>query len=124
MSKYAYRNENTGDVVEYDYPSARLEMLPNWDTLEAPEAAVEPQDPGSGAQEPQEQGGEGTPPIEPPGGGSGEGDGPGVVERPARSANKAEWQEYARSLAQDSDEAAAVEGLTKDQIVEKYGSDD
>lgn len=42
--------------------------------------------------------------------------------RPARSEPKAVWQEYARGLAQDSDETAAIDGMTKDQLIEKYGS--
>ncbi|WP_432041417.1 hypothetical protein [Streptomyces cadmiisoli] len=137
MSKFAYRNENTGDVVEYDYRSPRLEMLPNWVTLQEPEAD-EPQEPnhdpvtpppppaptGPAAQEPQ------TPPD--PGDknpakaeAGGDGNGPDAVpERPARAASKADWQAYARARAQDADEEAAVDGLTKDQLIETYGSDD
>lgn len=44
--------------------------------------------------------------------------------RPARSAPKAEWQSYARSQAKDSDEEAAIDGLTKEQLVDKYGGGD
>ncbi|MFE9921565.1 hypothetical protein ACFYQA_08280 [Streptomyces sp. NPDC005774] len=123
---FVYRNNNTGDVVRYEYRSARLDMLPNWELLQEPEAPAgpEPQDPGPATQEPGQQGGAETPPTEPPGGGGGDGDGPGALERPARSANKADWQAYARSLAQDSDEEAAIDGLTKEQLIEQYGSDD
>jgi len=32
-----YRNRNTGDVVEYDEPNARLEALDNWERLDRPE---------------------------------------------------------------------------------------
>lgn len=41
--------------------------------------------------------------------------------RPPRSASKAEWQDYARSRAADSDEEAAIDGMTKEQLVDRYG---
>ena len=41
--------------------------------------------------------------------------------RPNRSASKAEWQAYARSQAKDSDEEAAVDGMTKEELVARYG---
>lgn len=40
---------------------------------------------------------------------------------PAKSAVKDEWVAYARSVAQDSDEEAAIDGLTKDELIAKYG---
>ncbi|MFI9824418.1 hypothetical protein ACIHFC_28800 [Streptomyces sp. NPDC052013] len=120
MSEFVYRNTNTGDVVRYPHRSRRLEMLPNWETLQEPTAAKEPAEP----TEPQEPDSVGTQSEEPPGGGGGDADGPGVVVRPARSANKAEWQAYARSRARDSDEEASIEDLTKDQLIEQYGGDD
>lgn len=39
---YSYRNANTGDEVEYEQPNARLEMLPNWTRIAAPEPTSEP----------------------------------------------------------------------------------
>lgn len=33
MSDFRYRNKNTGQVVEYDHASPRLEALDNWETL-------------------------------------------------------------------------------------------
>lgn len=44
-------------------------------------------------------------------------------ERPARGATKDEWVAYARSVAADSDEEAAIDGLTKEQLIERYGSE-
>jgi hypothetical protein len=139
MSEFVYRNENTGDVVSYPYRSPRLEMLPNWVTLQDPEAEteqaplspVEPsQDPGPGAQEPPppvvtETPGPQAPGDEPPAvpDGGGDGSGPDALERPARSASKADWQAYARARAQDSAEEAAIDGLTKDQLIEQYGGE-
>ncbi|MEU3161974.1 hypothetical protein ACPCAJ_21055 [Streptomyces griseoincarnatus] len=132
--EFVYRNQNTGDIARYPYRNARLDMLPNWETLQEPEAPTGPetQNPDQtvqgpenpGAQVPEEQGGAETPPTEPPGGGGGDGDGPDAGERPARSANKAEWLAYALTCAKDSDEEAAIQGLTKEQLVEQYGSDD
>lgn len=59
-------------------------------------------------------------PMDPPGDGGGEGEsGSGVVQRPARSASKADWLAYAN--AQDP---ADHSGLTKDQLIEQYGSGD
>ncbi|MEU9921877.1 hypothetical protein AB0H51_11370 [Streptomyces griseoluteus] len=45
----------------------------------------------------------------------------GGQQRPARSASKAEWQAYARTRAQDSGEEAAIDGMTKEELVAKYG---
>ena len=143
MSEFVYRNENTGDVVSYPYRSPRLEMLPNWVTLQDPEAETEqappsdppsrvelPQDPGPGTQEPPpsvvtEAPGSQAPVDEPPAvpDKGGDGSGPDAPERPARSASKADWQAYARARAQDSDEASAIDALTKDELIKQYGGD-
>ncbi|MBP5930189.1 hypothetical protein F3K39_19175 [Streptomyces sp. LBUM 1479] len=129
---FVYRNRNTGDVVRYEYRSARLDMLPNWELLEEPTATVEAPEVSTGPEpvqpttEPlgsQEQGDVGTSPDEPPGGDGGDGDGPGAAERPARSASKADWQAYARARAQDSEEEAAIDDLTKDELIKRYGGD-
>ncbi|MEU5608449.1 hypothetical protein AB0H03_06775 [Streptomyces sparsogenes] len=48
-------------------------------------------------------------------------DEPADAGRPARSATKAEWQDYARSKAKDADEVDAIDGMTKEQLVERYG---
>lgn len=61
---------------------------------------------------------------DPPGGGKGSGDGSKDIKPPARSASKAEWAEYARSRAADSDEVDKINLLTKEQLVEQYGGDD
>ncbi|MFJ9128938.1 hypothetical protein ACIRJS_33035 [Streptomyces sp. NPDC102340] len=44
-------------------------------------------------------------------------------ERPARSATKDEWVAYALSVAADSDEETAIDGLTKEQLIERYGNE-
>ncbi|MFG3090679.1 hypothetical protein ACGGAI_23945 [Streptomyces antibioticus] len=132
LMSYTYRNLNTGDEVVRARPDARLDMLPNWeraaapvesvpaapedlpaererllarlaeiDALLQPEPVVEPEPPHA-------------PPSAPPS---------PVPERPARNAPKADWQAYARTCAQDSDEEAAIDGLTKDQLIEQYGKE-
>lgn len=63
-------------------------------------------------------------PQDPPGGGGeGSGSGPDASTRPARSATKAEWAVYARTLAQDADEVDNIDGMTKEQLVERYGGE-
>ncbi|MCD7440240.1 hypothetical protein K4B79_18675 [Streptomyces lincolnensis] len=143
MTMFVYRNNNTGDVVEYPYRSARLEMLPNWETLQEPEAESAqalptsppaPMEPPAPPATPELSPQEPTAPVvaeppspEAPGDGpvaGGVGSGPDAApERPARSAPKADWQAYARARAQDSDEEVAIDGLTKDQLIEQYGGD-
>ncbi|MET9729668.1 hypothetical protein ABZZ79_03075 [Streptomyces sp. NPDC006458] len=121
MSKFIYRNENTGDVVEYDYRSPRLEMLPNWVTLQEPSEAESPADTGQ-QEAPQVPGPDGRQAPADPGGG-GDGNGPDAIERPARSASKSDWTAYARTRARDADEEAAIDGLTKEQLIEQFGGD-
>ncbi|KFG08108.1 hypothetical protein [Streptomyces scabiei] len=43
-----------------------------------------------------------------------------VPERPAKSANKAEWVAYAQAVAP---ETGGLDELTKDQLIELYGGD-
>lgn len=43
---------------------------------------------------------------------------------PARSAPKAEWETYARSVAADSDEADDIGNMTKEQLIDHYGQRD
>ncbi|WP_406200146.1 hypothetical protein OG331_25215 [Streptomyces sp. NBC_01017] len=97
--KYRYKNDNTGDEVEYPHPNARLEMLPNWKRIAAPAPEVQQ------AEEPKQ----GPPPADPP-------------ERPAQQDPKAAWLEYATRQAQDSDEAAEIATLTKAELIDRYGS--
>ncbi|MGW1039888.1 hypothetical protein [Streptomyces sp. NPDC002547] len=96
-------------------PHIAEQVRPEPGSAEAERYAALATDPGSDWRE-------ATPdadPMDPPGDGGGEGEsGPGVVQRPARSAPKADWLAYAN--AQDP---ADHSGLTKDQLIEQYGSD-
>jgi hypothetical protein len=55
---------------------------------------------------------------DPPGTAPSEDDGPAALERPARSASKAEWVAYAVAQGAEQDDAEAA---TKDQLIERYG---
>ncbi|MFH8792199.1 hypothetical protein [Streptomyces sp. NPDC017941] len=46
----------------------------------------------------------------------------GGGKRPARTASKAEWQAYARSQAADDEEKAAIDSMTKEELVARYSS--
>lgn len=43
--------------------------------------------------------------------------------RPPRSATKAEWAAYARGIAVDADEVDAIDDMTKEQLVARYGAE-
>ena len=95
---YRYKNDNTGDEVEYPHPNARLEMLPNWNRIAAPapEQAEEPKTPEAPSQ---------------------------PIERPTTRDGKDEWQAYARQQAKDSGEADEIATLTKAELIERYGKE-
>jgi hypothetical protein len=90
---YRYRNDNTGDEVEYAHRNARLEMLPNWQRIADPAPETPPEQPSG-------------PPV-----------------RPTPQETKAVWVEYATSVAKDADEVAEIATLTKAELVERYGKE-
>ncbi|WEH40795.1 hypothetical protein [Streptomyces sp. AM 2-1-1] len=137
-----YFNKRTGDRVELDGRSARLDGLENWTRLDGdepnppvandgilsrpslagPQAARGPGQvlvettPPAPADVPTQD----TPPVEltpvdqaPV----------GQPSPPARNASRADWQAYARTRAQDSDEENTIDGLTRDELVARYGGD-
>lgn len=112
---YRYRNSNTGDEVEYKHRNARLEMLPNWSRVAAPEPVKKPEAP----QDPPPASaptGDATEPETP------EQDPPDIpADRPTLQAPKGAWVEYATSVAQDSDEVAEIATLTKAELIDRYG---
>ncbi|CAL9480289.1 hypothetical protein SUDANB99_03068 [Streptomyces sp. enrichment culture] len=63
---------------------------------------------------PDAESGEQDPPHPPPN----DDNGPDDIERPARSASKAEWVAYAVAQGADQDDA---EQSTKDALIERYG---
>lgn len=135
----SYRNTNTGDIARYDAPNPRLEALANWErfeddselpalvndgvlsrpTLTAPgvhdlsgsekvtNEELRNEAPADGAQ--------------PEGLATTEGGVPSETRPPARNAPKAEWQDWARLVEDDPEAQSDIEGLTKEQLVEKYG---
>lgn len=84
-----------------------LAALPDWYGVQLVSAPDEP------AEDPDEG------PNDPPGDGEGDGSGPDDVQRPARSASKADWLAYARAVDPD----ATLDDLTKEQLVETYGGE-
>ncbi len=137
-----YFNERTGDRVELDGRSARLDSLDNWKrlgddepnppvvddgimsrpSLAGPRAEqgpgqvlVETTPPAPGEAPTQE-----TPPVELAPVSQVPADEP---RQPAKNASRADWQAYARTLAKDSNEEAELEGLTRDELAARYGGD-
>lgn len=135
-----YFNERTGDEVRLSGRSARLDSLSNWKRVGEDEPRPQVVNDGilsrpslagpSAARGPGQVLVEATPPVagdipvkdtppvelapvtaEPVGDGA----------RPNKSASKADWQAYARTRAQDADEAAEIDGLTRDELVARYG---
>lgn len=135
-----YFNENTGDEVELDEPSARLDSLDNWQRIDkggerppvvndgilsrpslvGPKASqgpgqvlVETSPPAEGEVPVQD-----TPPVELTPVPVAVGD---DLKAPNKSASKADWVAYARTRAETPEEEAAIDDLTRDQLVDKYG---
>ena len=44
--------------------------------------------------------------------------------QPARNASRDAWAAYARQVAQTSDEADAIDGLTRDELIDVFASRD
>ncbi|MFE5996766.1 hypothetical protein ACFQ6C_07710 [Streptomyces sp. NPDC056454] len=137
-----YFNERTGDRVEMNGRSARLDSLPNWKRLgddepnppvvddgilSRPSLAGPRTDQGPGqvlvettppaADEVPTQD---TPPVELTPISQAPAD---ELRQPAKNASRADWQAYARTRAQDSNEEAEIEGLTRDELAARYGGD-
>ncbi|TXL91587.1 hypothetical protein [Streptomyces sp. IB2014 016-6] len=137
-----YFNERTGDRVELDGRSARLDSLDNWTRLgdDEPNPPVvddgilsrpslagsrSEQGPGQVLVEttppaPDEVPTQDTPPVEL----TAVSQAPAETPRqPAKSGSKADWLAYARARAQDSAEEAEIEGFTRDELAARYGGD-
>lgn len=125
MDKYKYRNRNTGDEVEYDQPSIRLDNLPNWDRIGAPsvqgenpevypvadpETEVKEAEPLKRAEVPDSEDRGLTDEVEPI-----------VVPVPLRNASKDEWVEFA--IAQGGD-PAKVNKMKRDELIDMFGPKD
>ncbi|MBL1107988.1 hypothetical protein JK361_25935 [Streptomyces sp. 5-8] len=137
-----YFNKRTGDRVEIDGRSARLDSLDNWDVVEGDETpqvvndgvlsrptltAPGVHDPSADVPKTNAELREERPaPAETPGGqelttvGT-EGETDSAVKAPAKNATKAEWQDYARTVEDDPERQSDIEGLTKEQLMERYG---
>ncbi|MEU9640942.1 hypothetical protein [Streptomyces sp. NPDC048188] len=118
-----YHNTNTGDVVEREHADNRLDMLPNWERLDANETPDAPT-PDSVLKRPQTSPGVALTSTEGP---------RAAVEEehreqqeeagdpPDRSASKETWAEYAHKRAVSDEERAEIPSLTKPVLIAKYG---
>ncbi|MFD8970540.1 hypothetical protein ACFV0C_37060 [Streptomyces sp. NPDC059568] len=124
-----YFNERTGDEVRLDGRSGRLESLSNWKRIgedeprppvvddgilsrPSPAGTAARREPGQVLETPPAEVTTVTEPVK------------GTDQRPAKNASKADWQAYARTRAQDSDEETAIDALTRDELVARYGGDE
>lgn len=48
----------------------------------------------------------------------------GTPKPPAKSASKSDWVAYAKTVAEDSDEAKAIDSMTRDELAAKYSKED
>lgn len=119
MGTLRFRNRNTGQVVDADEgtsTAARLLSLPgNWQRIDEEGGALPAGEPGiapDGDKRPDEQVGAGGPDADP------SLKVPAAVERPAKSAPKAAWVDYAVSRGS---ERTAAEKAPKDALVALYG---
>ncbi|AMW11616.1 hypothetical protein A4E84_20230 [Streptomyces qaidamensis] len=136
-----YFNQRTGDRVKIDGRSARLDSLDNWKILGEGEegeivndgvlsrptlTAPGVHDPSADVPKTNEELREENPSLEGPAVGQKltpveDGESAPVLKVPARGASKAEWQEYARKVEDDPERQSDIEGMTKEQLVERYG---
>ena len=136
-----YFNERTGDRVEVGGRSARLDSLDNWKILDEGEegqvvnagilsrptlTAPGVHDPSADVPKTNEELREENP------GGVGatvgqelttveDGEAAPALKVPAKGASKSEWQDYARKVEDDPERQSDIEGMTKEQLVERYG---
>jgi hypothetical protein len=136
-----YFNERTGDRVRMDGRSARLDSLDNWKVVEDDEtpqivddgvlsrptlAAPGVHDPSAAVPLTNEELREENP------GGTGpdvgqelitteDGQVSGHDKPPAKNAGLAKWQDYARKVEDDPERQSDIEGLTKEELIARYG---
>lgn len=118
-----YHNTNTGDIVEREHKDNRLEMLPNWERLDADETPEEPT-PDSVLRRPQISPGTALTSTEGPRAAAEEEhreQQEEAGEAPDRSASKETWVEYALKRAVSDEERTEIPSLTKAVLIAKYG---
>ncbi|GHA28685.1 hypothetical protein GCM10010372_30600 [Streptomyces tauricus] len=136
-----YFNKRTGDRVEIKGRSARLDALDNWQIVDGTETPTVVNDGvlsrptliAPGVHDPSADvpaTNEGLRKENP--GGTGQVVGqeltviePGgddlVIKAPAKNAGLAKWQEYAAKVEDDPERQSDIAGLTKDELVARYG---
>ncbi|MFL1904766.1 hypothetical protein ACJWDR_37535 [Streptomyces tauricus] len=136
-----YFNQRTGDTVKIDGRSARLDALGNWKVVEGDETPVIVNDgvlsrptlaaPGVhdlSADVPltNKELREESPEVAGPAAGqelstTEDGQVSGVDKPPAKNAGLSKWQDYARKVEDDPERQSDIEGLTKEELVARYG---
>ncbi|MFC9680002.1 hypothetical protein [Streptomyces sp. NPDC056948] len=136
-----YFNQRTGDRVEMDGQSARLDSLDNWKILDEGEegeivndgvlsrptlTAPGVHDPSTDVPLTNEELREENPEAAGPAVGQEltpvkDSEVAGHDKPPAKNAGLAKWQDYARKVEDDPERQSDIEGLTKEQLVERYG---
>ncbi|MFI2033726.1 hypothetical protein ACH470_03340 [Streptomyces bottropensis] len=136
-----YFNTRTGDRVEIDGRSARLDSLDVWQIVEGNEVpevvndgvlsrptltAPGVHDPSSDVPMTNEELREESSAAVPTGPGQDltttqDGGDVGVIKPPAKNASLTKWQDYANKVEDDPERQSDIAGLTKEQLVERYG---
>lgn len=136
-----YFNERTGDRVEMDGRSARLDALDNWKIVEEGETpqivndgvlsrptltAPGVHDLSTDVPTTNEELREENPEVAGPGVGqelstTEGGEVSGHDKPPAKNAGLAKWQDYARKVEDDPERQSDIEGLNKDELIARYG---
>ncbi|KJK40227.1 hypothetical protein UK15_07700 [Streptomyces variegatus] len=136
-----YFNQRTGDRVEMDGRSARLDSLDNWKILGEGEegeivsdgvlsrptlTAPGVHDPSADVPKTNEELREENPSLEGPGVGQEltlveDDESAPVLKPPAKNASLTKWQDYARQVEDDPERQSDIEGMTREQLVERYG---
>ncbi|MFF5984419.1 hypothetical protein ACFY78_36810 [Streptomyces olindensis] len=136
-----YFNQRTGDRVEMDGRSARLDSLDNWKILDEGEkgeivndgvlsrptlTAPGVHDPSADVPKTNEELREENPSLESPRVGQEltaveDGEAAPALKPPAKNAGLSKWQDYARQVEDDPERQSDVEGLSKDELIARYG---
>lgn len=136
-----YFNKRTGDRVEMDGRSARLDSLDNWKIVEGSETpAIEsdgvlsrPTLTAPGVHDPsadvpttnrelrEENPGGTGPTVGQELSTTEDGQASGVGKPPAKGASLAKWQDYARLVEDNPERQSDIEGMSKDELIARYG---
>ncbi|MFG3085124.1 hypothetical protein [Streptomyces parvulus] len=136
-----YFNQRTGDRVEIEGRSARLDSLDNWKIVESTETPTIVSDgvlsrptltapgvhdasadvPKTNKELREENPGGTGPDVGQELTTTEGGQVAGVDKPPSRGASLAKWQDYARKVEDNPERQSDIEGATKEQLIARYG---